>query len=73
MKGSGYRYLDGLRHREVLDKLLGVGGVVLEVANTRFRFELKRADGLDDHQAMKGFGQNQGGSEAGELGVLNAL
>lgn len=57
----------------MLDKLLGVGRVVLEVANTRFRFELKRADGLDDHQAMEGFGQNQGGSEAGELGVLNAL
>lgn len=27
--------LNGLRHREMLDKLLGVGGVVLEVANSR--------------------------------------
>lgn len=65
--------LNGLRHREVLDKLLGFGGVVLEVANSRFRFELKRADGLDDHQAIKGFGQNQCGREAGELSVLNAM
>lgn len=47
--------LNGLRHREMLDKLLGVRRVVLEVANSRFRFELKRADGLDDHQAMEGF------------------
>jgi len=55
--------LNGLRHREMSDKLLGLRGMVLEVANSRFGFELKCADGFDDHQAMKGFGQNQCRSE----------
>jgi len=65
--------LNGLRRREMLDKLLDVRRVALEVADSRLGLKLKRAYGFDDHQAMKGFSQNQCGSEAGEPGVLNAL
>ena len=65
--------LNSLRRREMLDKLLDVRRMALEVADSRLGLELKRADGFDDHQAMKGFSQNQCGSEAGEPGVFNAL
>src|SRR3990167_6963068 len=65
--------LNGLRHREMSDKRLDVRKMALEVANSCLGLELKRADGFDDHQAMKRFSQNQCGREAGEPGVLNAL
>jgi hypothetical protein len=65
--------LNGLRRREMLDKFLDVRRAVLEVADSCLGLEMKRAEGFDNHQAMKGFSQNQCGSEAEELGVLNAL
>ena len=65
--------LNGLRRREMLEKFLDVRRAVFEVADSRLGFEMKRAEGFDNHQAMKGFSQNQCGSKTGEPGVLNAL
>lgn len=65
--------LNSLRRREMLDKLLDVRRTVLKVADCCLGLEVKRAEGFDNHQAMKGFSQNQCGSEAGNPGVLNAL
>lgn len=65
--------LDGLGHCEMPDKFLDVGRVILEVTDRHLGLEMEGADGLDDHQAMKGFGQNQAGCEAGEPSVLDPL
>lgn len=65
--------LNGLMRREMPEKLLDVRRVVLKVADSRLGLDLKRADGFDNHQAMKSFSQNQCGCETGELGVLDTL